>query len=382
MLIKRIISLLLCLVMSAALFAGCGKSGSEASDVVTFTVTELGSNVGIHTSLQNKYLLGGDRLAATEYAIGQLELSYPVPVTLDWSVAGVEGKPDKYIVKLSEKEDMSKAKEFESEYNTLQIYNLKIATTYYWTVDAVFSTGEGDNKTETTYTSAVRSFTVSSDCPRNLQVDGVTNFRDLGGWPTESGRLVKQGLVFRCGTISDGKPGEVKARVTDDGKVTMLEELGVKSELDLRMDEDGENGQITKSVLGKSVNYYNCPMSYSGNILEINSEQIKAAFDVFADKSNYPVFFHCAIGTDRTGCVAFLLLGLLGVEEENLYYDYMFSNYGLIWGSRDGSAITNYIERLQKFGGERLSDRIRNYLISIGMTDAQLDTICEIMLGK
>ncbi|MBR5942031.1 MAG: hypothetical protein IKZ81_01665 [Clostridia bacterium] len=60
----------------------------------------------------------------------------------------------------------------------------------------------------------------------------------------------------------------------------------------------------------------------------------------------------------------------------------MFSNYGLIWGSRDGSAITNYIDRLQKFGGEHLSERIRKYLISIGMTDAQLDTIVEIMLGK
>ena len=210
----------------------------------------------------------------------------------------------------------------------------------------------------------------------------MTNFRDEGGWPTESGRVVRQGLIFRCGTISDGKPGEVRARVTDEGKKTMLEELGVKSELDLRMDEDGENGQITKSVLGKKVNYYNCPMSYSGDILEINSEQIKAAFDVFADKDNYPIFFHCAIGTDRTGCVAFLLLGLLGVSEENLYRDYMFSNYGLIWGSRDGGAITNYIDRLNKFGGERLSDRIRNYLISIGMTNEQLDNIVEIMLGK
>ena len=379
---KRIISLLLCLVMSAALFAGCGKTESAEREVVTFTVTDPGNNVGIHTSIQNKYLLGEDVLNATEFAIGQLELSYPVPVTLEWSVAGAEGKVSKYLVKLSENEDMSDAKEYESEYNTLQIFNLKIGTTYYWTVDATFTVGKGEDKTKTTYTSSPRSFTISSDCPRNLQVDGVTNFRDEGGWPTESGRVVKQGLIFRCGTISDGKPGEVKARVTDDGKVTMLEELGIKSELDLRMDEDGENGQITKSVLGKTVNYYNCPMSYSGNILEINSEQIKAAFDVFADKDNYPIFFHCAIGTDRTGCIAFLLLGLLGVSEENLYRDYMFSNYGLIWGSRDGGAITNYIGRLQKFGGERLSDRVRNYLLSIGMTDAQLDTIVEIMLGK
>ena len=378
---KRLIGFILCVSLCASLFAGCGNSAASAKDVVTFTVNDPGNNVGIHTSLQNKYLLSEDYLSATEYAIGQLEFSWPVPVTLEWSVAGAEGKV-KYTVNLSEKEDMSKAKEYESEYNTLQITNLKIGTTYYWTVTAVFTTGKGEEKTEQTYTSAVRSFTVSADCPRNLQVDGVTNFRDMGGYVTESGRVVKQGLIFRCGTISDGKPGEVRAKVTDDGKKTMLEELGIKSELDLRMAENGENGQITKSVLGKKVNYYNCPMSYDGNILEINAPEIKAAFDVFADKDNYPIFFHCAIGTDRTGCVAFLLNGLLGVDEESLYRDYMFSNYGLIWGSRDGGAITSYIERMQKFGGERLSDRIRNYLLSIGMTNEQLDNIVEIMLGK
>jgi hypothetical protein len=379
---KRIIGFILCIALCAALLGGCGSSSASGEkDVVTFTMADPGGDVNIHTSIQNKYLKGEDYLAATDYAVGQLELSYPVPVTLEWTVTGAEGKA-KYTVNLSENEDMSEAKEFKCDYNTLQITNLKIGTTYYWTVTAVFTAGKGDSKTKTTYTSAPRSFTVSADCPRNLQVDGVTNFRDMGGYVTESGRVVKQGLIFRCGTISDGNPGEVRARVTDEGKVTMLEELGVKSELDLRMEENGENGQITKSVLGKKVNYYNCPMSYSGDILEINSEQIKAAFDVFADKDNYPIFFHCAIGTDRTGCVAFLLNGLLGVSEEALYRDYMFSNYGLIWGSRDGSAITNYVNRLQKFGGERLSDRIRNYLLSIGMTNEQLDTIVEIMLGK
>ncbi len=378
--LKRMLGFILCMALIAALFSGCGSTSASDKDVVTFTMNDLGSAVDIHTSIQNKYLKGGDYTKATDYAVGMLELSWPVPMTFEWSVAGVEGKPEKYIVSLSEKEDMSKAKEFESEYNTLQVYNLKIGTTYYWTVTAVFSTG--DDKQEQTYVSAVRSFTVSSDGPRNLRVEGVTNFRDMGGYMTESGRRVKQGLIFRCGTISDGKPGEVRAKVTDEGKKTMLEELGVKSELDLRMAENGENGQITKSVLGKKVNYYNCPMSYSGDILEINSEQIKAAFDVFADKDNYPIFFHCAIGTDRTGCVAFLLNGLLGVPEENLYYDYMFSNYGEIWGSRDTGAIDNYINRLQKFGGEHLSDRIRSYLLSIGMTNEQLDTIVEIMLGK
>ena len=90
-----------------------------------------------------------------------------------------------------------------------------------------------------------------------------------------------------------------------------------------------------------------------------------------------PAFCSCSLYP-----LHFLLNGLLGVPEESLYYDYMFSNYGEIWGSRDTGAIDNYINRLQKFGGENLSDRIRSYLVSIGMTNEQLDNIVEIMLGK
>jgi protein tyrosine/serine phosphatase len=52
---------------------------------------------------------------------------------------------------------------------------------------------------------------------------------------------------------------------------------------------------------------------------------------VLADESNYPIFFHCAIGTDRTGTLAYLINGLLGVPEEDLYYDYCFSNFGAIY---------------------------------------------------
>ena len=53
------------------------------------------------------------------------------------------------------------------------------------------------------------------------------------------------------------------------------------------------------------------------------------SISAFADPNNYPMNFHCAVGRDRTGTTAFLILGLLGVDEETLireYYSSFFSS--------------------------------------------------------
>ena len=70
---------------------------------------------------------------------------------------------------------------------SLYVYNLKIATTYYWSVSA------GD------VVSDVSSFSTADCQPRNIYCDGVTNMRDLGGWKTTDGKRVKQGLLYRSG---------------------------------------------------------------------------------------------------------------------------------------------------------------------------------------
>ena len=81
-----------------------------------------------------------------------------------------------------------------------------------------------------------------------------------------------------------------------------------------------------------------------GNIIqaEQNIESLIATFETLAYKEAYPVVFHCSIGTDRTGAVAFLLNALLGVEFIELKQDYIFSLYGKIGGSRNGDVIDDY----------------------------------------
>jgi protein-tyrosine phosphatase len=47
-------------------------------------------------------------------------------------------------------------------------------------------------------------------------------------------------------------------------------------------------------------------------------KELRQALEVIAADGSSPVVIHCAPGKDRTGIVAALVLGLLGVGEEDM----------------------------------------------------------------
>ncbi|KAJ2025595.1 hypothetical protein GGI06_000523, partial [Coemansia sp. S85] len=59
-------------------------------------------------------------------------------------------------------------------------------------------------------------------------------------------------------------------------------------------------------------------------------EEFAAVMRIFADPCAYPILFHCQHGKDRTGIVAMLLLGILGVDEEVIAADYAQSQDNLV----------------------------------------------------
>ena len=70
--------------------------------------------------------------------------------------------------------------------------------------------------------------------------------------------------------------------------------------------------------------------------------------NAFTDVNNtdYSLYFHCRIGADRTGTIAYLLEGLLGVSEEDRYRDYEMSVFfGLDERTRFyTNKTTNYVK--------------------------------------
>ena len=386
---KRIFAVFLLL---SILFSAVSCGGNTTVDVVetpkyVIHLADLGDNVEIHTKDQAAYLNDTyDSIAKYVPEKPSTERSYPKPVELWWRVNEDDVALGRiYEVSVSALSDMSDAKEYTTTDESYYLYNLYLGTTYYWTVSF--------EEEGTTYESDVASFTTTSQGPRNLMIEGksskvdegVTNCRDLGGWSTVDGKKVKQGMIYRTGKLNNGE----KILITEEGKKTLTEELGVKTEIDLRITED-DNIALDYSILD-GVKFLNIGISY----LEMNKVGVAAAdgvmkelIEAFADESNYPIFFHCSIGTDRTGMLAYLLNGLLGVSKEDLYRDYCFSNFGAISTGKN----VRLPERIDKDGGiarevdkmpgETLQIKVRNYLKQFGITDATFDKIVEIMLEQ
>ena len=114
-----------------------------------------------------------------------------------------------------------------------------------------------------------------------------------------------------------------------------------------------------------------------------NDPSLRKVFSILGNKDNYPAFFHCSIGTDRTGYVAWLINSVVGVGEEDLWRDYLFSNFGNIGGSRDKAYIADgYPKKIKETEGDTLQEKAVNFLLKKGIKQQEIDTIREMMLGQ
>ena len=336
--------LLTILIFLLVLAVGCGHEKVDPT------------KANFHTELQTKYLTG-DPENATLYAKGAEELSRPLPIHLSWEASGAS-----YTITIKVKNSSSEMV-YTTSTNEIDLYNLYSNTTYEWDVNGITQ----------------EEFTTISGL-RNLYVDGLTNVRDIGGYSTNSG-VVSQGLLIRSSKLTDDDTGEVL--ITQKG-IEELKRLGIKTELDLRdttPDDDGniEQGGITSSVID-GVNYISFPMKSGGNYLQLNLSVLPALFEILANEDNYPILFHCSIGTDRTGVVAFLINGLLGVSVDDLYRDYLFSNFGYIHGMRQPKTIKDYINKVTSDKSQSLSANIKTFLLDQGVKEGNINKVYEILM--
>ena len=64
---------------------------------------------------------------------------------------------------------------------------------------------------------------------------------------------------------------------------------------------------------------------------------------------------------------------------ENIYRDYMFSNFGHIGSSRSGSAVDSYMNTFNGYEATTLKEQVKAYLISIGVAPAKIQAFLDIM---
>lgn len=294
---------------------------------------------------------------------------------------------DIYTVYISENSDFSNSYVVEMSVSEFK-YGICIpGKTYYWKVVGTKSSGELAGGAFRTFNSPVRI----------INIDGVGNVRDIGGWKTEDGKIVKYGKMYRGRRLDD---------ITKVGETT-LKALGISTEMDIRASRD-----VTPQTNTLGLNYVFYDTSYAyDRIFESGykaslQKNFKQMFSLLSDESNYPIYFHCTAGADRTGTVAFVLNGLLGVSYEDLTRDFemtSFSVSGKRWrGTGWGGTFTqidtimqddnsNYVAWGELYkdmmsdygtGDGKLSSAIENFLVNyVGIPQMQINSFKSIMLS-
>ena len=263
---------------------------------------------------------------------------------------------------------------------SLEIDNLEIACDYKWRVKGVAADGA--------QLRAEGTFRTEDIAPRLIHLSRVHNMRDLGGRVGLGGRRVRQGIVYRSAGLnanarkSKSKDGMVPGAVTltDKSRAYAKDVLGIRTDLDLRSDK--ECFGMTGSPLGPEVKWIKISSSaYSGMAKDSGKSAFTQVFRVFLDEKNYPIDFHCIAGADRTGSLAFILNGLLGVDEEELWRDWevtAFQKEKLDFGHR--TRFSKLVKVFDAFPGASINEKIVAYVKSAGFTDADIEKFRSIML--
>lgn len=217
-------------------------------------------------------------------------------------------------------------------------------------------------------------------------VEGTANFRDIGGWTG-----LKTGLVFRgaepnCKTnpahFAEGQKSSHDLFVTANGLKYLSETLRIRTDLDLR--GRGESPTPDETPI-PGAQLLRCPVgSYAKALDQAGLLKMAAALRVFANEKNYPIYFHCYGGADRTGTLAFLLEGLCGVDEADLAVDYELTTFGLDRRPRtDGSYFyASLVREVKKHPGRTLQEKIEHLCLNdMKLTSDEISTIRRMLLA-
>ncbi|MVU77502.1 protein-tyrosine-phosphatase [Nocardia sp. ET3-3] len=189
---------------------------------------------------------------------------------------------------------------------------------------------------------ATSSVVVNTD-NRALGLTGVLNARDAGGYQTADGHTVRTGLVFRTGDLSKATDDDLAKLAADN--VVSVHDLRTGYEQQLMGVDKVPAGAIEHhdDIIGQA------PPQVMASTLSAGTDLYRAfitapgASDGFAnvlrDIAYNPggVLFHCTAGKDRTGWTSAVLLTVLGVDKDTVYYDYLLSNY--YRGAKDGDMM-------------------------------------------
>ena len=203
------------------------------------------------------------------------------------------------------------------------------------------------------------------------------NVRDLGGWACDGG-TVKYGLLIRGGKLSAAD------------REVLVGKMGIQHDLDLRGREGGGSGdepEMTESPLGNDV-WYTRTQQYAWYALTpVATWQTYLRCVIDAVTHREPIYFHCTAGADRTGTLACVLEGLLGLSQSDIDKDYELTTFYSGSGSdatarrRNEPDWKGLINAINAVSGETFRDKCVHFAVgTCGMTMADINAFRAAMI--
>ncbi len=292
------------------------------------------------------------------------ENTVPRYINFSWGLFGSLYEVTSISLFISQSNDFSSSQEYPIMPGQafMSLNNFKRNTTYFWKLVAF-----GVN--QVVCESDIATFKTSDALPQWYKLPGVTNFRDIGGWVTDSGVFIKEGLVFRGSQIGlrEENPDKLLAFLQND--------LKIKTQIDLRFDDEIQpfNRQIPDA------NYNRISILPYASISD-DKEKYSKIFKMFANRDAYPIYLHCFAGADRTGTVVAIIKFLLGVSADDVATDYELTSlcpFGM--RCRSHEMYNSFLEYLLTLGST-YKEGAENYLLSCGLTEKEIQSIRDILL--
>ncbi|OPX48369.1 tyrosine-protein phosphatase [Clostridium thermobutyricum] len=181
---------------------------------------------------------------------------------------------------------------------------------------------------------------------RLIPLSDFCNFRDLGGYYTKDGRMVKWGYFYRSEYLKELDSKDLRYFKTLNIKYVFdyrsksevndapdMQIEGVKNiNIPAMESADGNNENLDMEAYMKKFMSGSATISpkemlrNSYKVMPFGNEAYKKLIEAVREDGEFAILQHCTAGKDRTGLGSALILLLLGVDEKTVIFDYLESN--------------------------------------------------------
>lgn len=352
------------------------KLGADRVDYKTRSDYDI-ENAGVRAFLENVDYSDDPNYTRSEVS-NYPGTDKPMPVKLSWT-------GNASTIRISTSPDLSGYKEIKVDNSPASVYNLIPGVRYYYSVLAA----DGQ---------VLKESCVIPEGPMRMINGLLKNSRDLGGWKAGD-KTIRYGKIYRGANLDDIQSDASKMDI-------VINWLGVSVDLDLRGMPPGSQGgsgeknpwRATDPVIYKNIKLWHYFVPSANKSLQVETSpgetahQYQYAIRCIIEwlRDGKVVYFHCHGGADRTGTLAFLLEGLLGVSESDIAKDFELTTYSNSIHRRNSEGgwfyrgMVNYIrsfapgksinEQVTAWAKMRHSDEIEP------LTDKEIEELKALML--